>query len=375
MHTAPVSTEIEISLFGPGYGESVVLHLGENSWFIVDSCIDPTTGDPAPLTYLRQIQIDPATSVQQVIATHWHDDHIRGLGRIFDTCASAEFVCSAALRDAEFRTLVMAYGERAMMTSPGVQEFYQVIQVLRARSQHRHPCPPVFATTGRCLWQRAISIADVQYPCTVYALSPSDVSILLAHRHLATLLPQENATKLRVPTLTPNHAAVVLWINIGEAFILLGSDLEEIGAPGTGWSAILGSSTYPQGKASVFKIPHHGSHTADHPQVWRDMLDAEPYAVLTPFSLGRVALPTRQDIDRICARTAQAYTTAIPRHRRRRDRPNVVEKTLRETVRSIREVVTSIGHIRLRADLATQPLSWKVELFGDARPLHQLSVA
>jgi len=124
VHTAPASAEIEVSLFGPGYGESVVLHLGANAWFIVDSCIDPTTGDPAPLTYLHQIQIDPATSVQQVIATHWHDDHIRGLGRIFDACASAEFVCSAALRDAEFRTLVMAYGQRAMMTSPGVQEFY-----------------------------------------------------------------------------------------------------------------------------------------------------------------------------------------------------------------------------------------------------------
>lgn len=157
--------------------------------------------------------------------------------------------------------------------------------------------------------------------------------------------------------------------------IWLGSDLEEIGSPGTGWSVILGSSTYPQGKASVFKIPHHGSHTADHPQVWHDMLDAEPYAVLTPFSLGRVALPTRQDIDRICARTAQVYTTAIPRHRRRRERPNVVEKTLRETVRSLREIVTAIGHIRLRADLATQPLSWRVELFGDAQPLRQLSIA
>ena len=119
------------------------------------------------------------------------------------------------------------------------------------------------------------------------------------------------------------------------------------------------------------KIPHHGSQTADHPQVWQDMLDAEPYAVLTPFALGRVSLSTRQDVDRIYARTAQAYTTAIPRHRRRRDRSQAVEKTMRETVRSIREVSTSTGHVRLRAHLATSPLSWRVELFGDARPLHQ----
>jgi glyoxylase-like metal-dependent hydrolase (beta-lactamase superfamily II) len=105
----PALTEIEISDFGPGYGESLVLHLGENNWLIVDSCLD-LTGEPAPLTYLRHIQIDPATSVKQFIATHWHDDHIRGLGRIMRECTSAAFVCSAALRTREFLTLVTAYG-------------------------------------------------------------------------------------------------------------------------------------------------------------------------------------------------------------------------------------------------------------------------
>ena len=310
-------------------------------------------------------------SVQQVIATHWHDDHIRGLGRIVQACASADFVCSAALREKEFLALVTAYGQRSMMTSPGVQEFYEVVRALDARSQRKSIPAPIFATAGRCLWQRDISMAGARYACSVYALSPSDVSILLAHQHIAALLPQEKVTKLRVPALTPNHVAVVLWVNIGEAFILLGSDLEEIGYQGTGWSVILGSSTYPQGKASVFKIPHHGSHTAHHAQVWQDMLNTEPYAVLTPFALGSVSLPTRQDVDRICARTAQAYITAIPRHRRRRGRSNTVEKTMRETVSFIREMIPATGHIRLRADLTTRPLSWRVELFGDASPLDQ----
>src|SRR5436305_1417682 len=84
-----------------------------------------------------------------------------------------------------------------------------------------------------------------------------------------SLLPQEKVTKLRLPALTPNHAAVVLWVNIGGVFILLGSDPEETGHQGTGWSVILGSSMYPQGKASVFKIPHHGSQTAHHAPVWQ----------------------------------------------------------------------------------------------------------
>ena len=50
VNIAPERSEIEVSLFGPGYGESIVLHLGENLWLIVDSCLDPLTRDPAPLT-------------------------------------------------------------------------------------------------------------------------------------------------------------------------------------------------------------------------------------------------------------------------------------------------------------------------------------
>ena len=374
----PERSEIEVSLFGPGYGENLVLHLGDNTWIIVDSCIDPTTGEPASLAYLHHMQIDPATAVQQVIATHWHDDHIRGLGRIVQACASAEFVCSAALRQDEFLTLVTAYGRHAMMASPGVQEFYDVIQALQERRQRVSSPqlrPPVFATAGRCLWRSEVHISGLRYPCTIHALSPSDTSILLAHRHIANLLPREGVTKPRVPALTPNHAAVVLWVNIGEVFVLLGSDLEETGNPETGWSVILGSTTHPQGKAAVFKVPHHGSRTADHPQVWQDMLTPGPLAVLTPFSRGNVSLPTRQDADRICVRAEQAYTTAMPRQRRRRDRPNAVEKLIQDTVRFIREVHPSIGQIRLRTNLAKTPLSWRVELFGDARLLKQIYAA
>jgi len=376
VNIAPERSEIEVSLFGPGYGESIVLHLGENLWLIVDSCLDPLTGDPAPLTYLHHLHIDLATAVRWVVATHWHDDHIRGLGRIMQVCESAEFVCSAALKHQDFLTLVTAYGHYSMMESPPVQEFYEILQALAAQGQQRpgtRPRPPTLATSSRCIWQSNMEVSGVNYPCSIYTLSPSDASIVLAHSHLATLMPQLKTTKLRIPALTPNYTAVVLWVNIGAVFILLGSDLEESGHPDTGWSVILGSRTYPPGKASIFKVPHHGSHTGHHPQVWQDMLDTAPVAILTPFALGNVSLPTPQDVERICQRTEQAYATAMPRRRRRRGRPQVVEKLMRDTVgSSIREVYSSTGHIRLRANLAETPLAWRVELFGDACPLRNI---
>ncbi|PXF57856.1 MAG: hypothetical protein C4B58_08625 [Deltaproteobacteria bacterium] len=39
----PSPDELEISLFGPGRGECVVAHLGNNDWLVVDSCLDNTS--------------------------------------------------------------------------------------------------------------------------------------------------------------------------------------------------------------------------------------------------------------------------------------------------------------------------------------------
>jgi len=44
---------------------------------------------------------------------------------------------------------------------------------------------------------------------------------------------------------------------VGDVCILLGSDLEE--DKNNGWSSILNSDVRPKKKASLFKIPHHGS--------------------------------------------------------------------------------------------------------------------
>jgi len=97
----PEPHELEISVFGPGIGECTVAHLGDGAWIVVDSCIDRTSGHPAALDYLRTLRVDVASQVKLVVATHWHDDHIRGLGKILEAAESARFVNSAAytLRD------------------------------------------------------------------------------------------------------------------------------------------------------------------------------------------------------------------------------------------------------------------------------------
>ena len=98
---APDEDEVEVTLLGPGYDESVVVHIGHGRWIVVDSCINDA-GKPQALEYLRTIGVEARCAVSLIVATHWHDDHIRGMAKLVDVCETADFCCAAALRQEEF---------------------------------------------------------------------------------------------------------------------------------------------------------------------------------------------------------------------------------------------------------------------------------
>ena len=52
----PAEGEFEFTLFGPGYGESIVPHVGDGHWVLVDSCVN-REGVPQPLHYLQLVSI------------------------------------------------------------------------------------------------------------------------------------------------------------------------------------------------------------------------------------------------------------------------------------------------------------------------------
>jgi hypothetical protein len=371
----PESDEIEVSLFGPNYGESVILHVGDNAWIVVDSCQHPRTKKAAPLQYLQEIGVDPRQDVKLVVATHWHDDHIRGLGETFAACHCAAFACSVAQGRKEFLTLVQAMTSRSMIRSTGVAEFANVLAVLdERRSLNPIMARPRWAIEGRPMWQRVNSASGSHVDCAITALSPSDASVQAALQRIDMLMPQAGMTKRHLPSLTPNDTAVVLWVRVGTVSILLGSDLEQTAEAERGWSAVLMTAAAQNlGKASVFKVPHHGSATAENPSVWTHMLEDKPVATLSPFLRGGVQLPTRDDAGRICSRTNRAYCTADFRPLPSPRRPAMVNRTIRETVVRMRPAVSEIGQIRLRAKLNPSGAgAWGIDLFGKALPLDKL---
>ena len=346
----PGADEVEFTLLGPGYGESAVVHLGADDWIVVDSFRPKGSGGsiPAAIGYLEAMGSDPAEAVKLIVATHWHDDHIRGMAELVDRCGEAVFCCSAALRREEFLAVVGALGNREVsVTGSGVSEMHAVFSRPGSGPGRRE-----FALANRRLFHRG--------ECEVWSLSP-DASVFERFLHGMTgLMPDVGEAKRRISSLSPNETTVVLWIRVGDIALLLGGDMER-----SGWSVIVEDPSRPEGKASVFKLPHHGSKNAHHERVWDRMLESRPVAVLAPWCRGGRILPRRADVQRILGSGAEAYATvtnsAMSRAVRRRD--PAVARTIHESGIELRRVPSSLSGIRMRRRLGGRA-GWTVKKLG-----------
>lgn len=364
----PRPDQVELTLFGPGYGECIVAHLGAGRWAIVDSFISPQSKEPVALEYLTALGVDPSSGVKLIVATHWHDDHCRGLGKVFGVCRASKFVIAGALRQEEFLRVVKRYQSRpTAKVGSKVKEISTVFDTLESEGQHR-PVPR-FASQDKILFTLPSAESGHGHECQVTALSPSDKATLNFLRNIGSLIPELRTTKHPANDPTPNQVSVVLWIRVGNVAILLGADLENASDLDMGWSVIVASQDRPLGKAQVFKVPHHGSSNAHDDHVWSELLLTQPIAILAPFSRGRTVLPTRSDVHRICGRAHASFSSAKVRFRKPEQRPSAVTRQLREMGVTVRRVNTGFGVVRLRTGPESGFSIWCVELFNDACPL------
>lgn len=334
----PPITHLEISLFGPGVGECVVAHIGNGSWMIIDSCVD-ANNNPVAISYLRELGVDVEQDVKLIVVSHWHDDHIRGMGRLVEECKKAKIVISAALLRQEFLTLVNVMNDPNSIVDrgkSGLNEMASVIKSLKNRkSGENNGIELVQATADKRLFD--------QNNVEVWALSPSDHTFNNALQEFGALTNQLSSTyRGIVPTPSENRNAVAIWIKFEDINVILGADLEE--SNGGGWSAIVRSVGRPKGKASIFKVPHHGSENGYCAAVTSQMLD-NPISILTAFR--RSKIPSETDLKRISSFSKSVYLTTPAIGKKPRRKP-AVEKLFKSSISDRIVLGGEIGHIQLR---------------------------
>lgn len=348
--TPPQPDEVDISVFGPGVGESILVHLGNGKWLCVDSA--RFEKEPWPLRYLRGMGFDPSVAIETIVATHWHSDHVDGIADIVNACPNAKFVCSQALTVSEFRQVLAGQlRDSAAGLTAAHKEIRSVFQTLWERRKQNKLAPAP--------WHVGMSVQIVRNGgLEVWALSPSAEDVEKARREFVSLY---DPLTCAIRPIKENSESVVLFIKIGGDAILLGSDLEHCASPNSGWNSVM---TIPARDkiADLFKIPHHGSAGAFSQNVWDAGVQAKGLAVLTPFTKSQ--LPRTDQLERLKSLGREVYATSLPKPANVDDRSLQIRKLTRPRVTASSHMDAGMSLVRHRKPSGG---AWRTETFGAAQ--------
>ncbi len=351
---------IEVTIIGTGggYGECVVAHIGNNNWIVIDSCENPNTKAPLALEYLRDQNVDIETNVKLLICSHWHDDHIKGMSKILNECKNASFVMARPSDMKKFLLFVNLDHEKvsSSVSLSSTDEFNSCMNILRSRKGNF-----VNACQDRVLFCNTLNDLNV----SVVSLSPSDLVINEYDSEISQLITDYGSQNRKVVINTPNDKSVVILIKINNASVLLGSDLEVSNDERKGWMCILNTSTTFSTKASLLKVPHHGSQNGFLKKLWDEKLCKDLTVTLTPWKKGVSYLPQQEMLSVFNGYSSNLYLTSQSSVDKPKERDRNIEKCIRKMNETLREIKFVYGYIRCTLSDSKSDI-WEVELFGDA---------
>lgn len=352
----PANDSAEVTLIGTGggYGESIVIHLGNQEWAVVDSCINPATKKSLPLEYLKQLGVDVAKQVKLIICTHWHNDHILGISELLEASVNAKFVMARPSDKSKFLLLVgidsgkAKFGESASSTT----EFKSCIEILSNRDSIN-----MQAQANRLLYKNDYS--------EIYSLSPSDFTLSEYDKEISELITKFGASRFKLLVKDPNSKSVVLFIKLGNHRILLGADLMVSADDREGWLCILKDALVVDKPASLYKIPHHGSLNGFHILIWEKLLEKNPVAKLSPWNR-KLKLPELEALEKFCDLSEKVFMTSKHVNLKPRKRSKRIEKLVTRFRKSLYETKFDAGYIICRVNMKCETPDWDVKLLDSA---------
>ncbi len=346
----PQKDELEVTLFGKGVGESILIHFGDSRYAIIDSFRNPGSKKPIALEYLELINV-PINNIELVVATHWHKDHIEGLYDILKQLKNnTKFVTYNIIQEELFNTFINSGISSDLLTNKFSTslEFSNILNMIDQKK-----VDIVFASNNKVIHKVLASSMSHKKDVTFYSLSPQDKEI---YDYIKSLnLPKEEDS---FTILTDdNLISIVIWLEIGKNIILFGGDLLEKSNEDSGWNAILKNHIL-SGKADLFKVPHHGSISSHNEKVWTNLLEDKPVSILTKFNIS--SLPKKQDIKRLMKKSKKVYVAGD--NNKIKDIGPKIQKDF-----GINLSMQKLGIVRLRKNLRNSNSTWNIENFGGTK--------
>ncbi len=295
--TYPKADEFEITVFGPGYGESVVVYIPGIGWGVIDSC-EFGSFDHRFVPPLEYLKYQKAKSLAFLVLSHPHLDHICGIDRIINYYrGNIERVCrydGDGVRE-------LAYYMTCEYTKArqGVKRLKEAFESMKAAREAGAEFRRLGAMT-HIIPRKTVNIEGRDIEIDVLSLSPSAYDVEKYVSLLKQVFPKLNREFIELPDRDHNLIASAISIKFGNVHALIGSDVERGNCNSSGWRGIMSSHDVPELKVDFLKVAHHGSKNAHSKTAWRvHCKDENVTSVITPFAKGAHPLPTKDDIKRV----------------------------------------------------------------------------
>lgn len=365
----PAEDEIEITTIGGGInGESIVVHIGNGHWVIIDSCTFPKDKKtPLALKYLKEIGVTPKDSVLEVVCTHWHLDHINGLNNIVYECENARLFMPNVGNATDYIHHILPETVDPETNSQILEIFDKSIEIIKGREKNNWP---IYTT---CNSQIAVTDFTDKTQVELLALSPSHQLQDDFSRKLVEGTAESLTEDIKKRILNPNLCSIACVLRTPNFNAVIGGDLEKQNADDSvcaidcncpnrlGWCSIYDTSTAYQQKQSFdnIKIPHHSSVTGYCPRLWKNN-SLNPIATSTLYSKGS-KLPTSLMMQIYLSSTGAYFLTGTHNVSEQGDNLDPMDELTAEALIS-QEQVKDFGIVVTRRKLDAD--SWTVQGFG-----------
>ena len=357
----PALNIAEVTLIGTGggYGESIVVHIGDNKWIVVDSCIDPKTKTSLPLAYLKQIGVNVDADVKLILCTHWHDDHILGLSSLLSECSTATFSMARPNDLKKFLRLIkLDYTKsKSKISNSSTVEFNKCLDIIETRNAVlKH------ASSDKVLYSQKFNGFTNQ----IISLSPSDYTLQQFDAEISTLITEFGRSSMKIVSKSPNAKSVAIFVKLGDHRVILGADLEvSIDNDKEGWVHILDNNQVIDKGSGLFKIPHHGSENGYYSRIWNELLLSKPTSKLTPWNK-KNKLPQDDMLKKYASHTNNLFMTSSLKEPTPKKRDNKIQKAIKSMNLKITEVKYEPGIIRNRINMNDVDANWNTDLYERA---------
>lgn len=246
---------LHVIVFGPGYGESIAVHVPGGGWLICDSLSG--SGGAAGFVPAVKLLEERGEDAAMLLLTHPHDDHVAGFDRLVTRFARGP-VGVVGLHLAQAGFTEDGDASRVLSTSNRLKALAAINRYWRESPEYKWLLTADGAT--RQLGQGRVEILHPD-PCYLASGEPD-------------------------PAGAPNAYSTPVLIEWEDARVVLGADL-----PTAEWAGVLGvARSLPLAQHTALKVSHHGSKDSCAGDLVRTA-ERSAVATVTPWQVGRGLLP------------------------------------------------------------------------------------